>query len=168
MTYYAITHPGEITLAAAVDADGATVSYSEYVIQKALFENSPSVDELERQYGGGTFWQNKSAWLEQAPGFNVDKVRTPTLFACNSKISNLYMLETLGAFRLNRRPFEYINFPDGAHQLQRPRQRQASLEASVDWMNFWLQGKENPRSDRAARNERWRQLRVRQRAIPPQ
>jgi hypothetical protein len=49
-------------------------------------------------------------------------------------------------------------FPHGSHQLQRPRERQASMQLSVDWMNFWLQGKEDPSPAKVEQYAYWRTL----------
>jgi hypothetical protein len=162
LSYYAITHPGKARLAAAVIADAWSASYGEYVVDAATSAaNNMANTEFESYYGGGTFWKNKNAWLEHSPVFNVDRVVTPVLFTIGNKPNNLLYLETVGAFRLNRRPFEYLTFRDGAHQLQRPRERQASLEASVDWMAFWLQGREDPNPGKVALYERWKAIKAR-------
>lgn len=68
-------------------------------------------------------------------------------------------LETVGAFRYNRKPMEYLLFPHGTHLLQRPRERVAVMRASVDWMNFWLRGVD-PGSEQGDRAERWRRMRA--------
>jgi len=64
--------------------------------------------------------------------------------------------ETLGPIAWPKRPFEMMVFPYGYHFLIRPREREASLTATVDWMNFWLQGRENP--EKRQQNQRWRKI----------
>lgn len=160
MTYYAITHPGSAVLSAAVVADAYTGSYGGYVADAATSTNwNPDDGEAERYYGGGTFWQNKAVWLEQAPSFNIDKVTAAALFMTHGKATNLFSLETLGAFRINRRPFEYWSFGEGSHQLHRPKERLASLEGSVDWMKFWLLQQESDDLNKRPQYERWRKIR---------
>lgn len=160
MTYYAITHPGETSLQAAVVADAYSGSYGAYVADAATSRFwTPGDGEYEPYYGGGTFWQNKATWLEHAPGFNVDRVTTPTLFTAHEVSTNLFSLETLGAFRINRRPFEYWSFGVGSHQLQRPKERIASLDGTVDWMRFWLLQAESDEPRKAPQYERWRKIR---------
>ena len=53
-------------------------------------------------------------------------------------------LETIGAFALNGKALEYLYVPTGDHNLQRPLERIGTLGAIVDWMVYWLQGKEGP------------------------
>ena len=161
LTYYAVTHPGTTQLRAAIDADGWTASYGEYVINAAISApGGASNRTFEAQYGGtGTFWRNKERWLEHAPAFNVDRARTPILFTGNKQAGALWNVETVGAFRLNRRPFELQIFPDGDHQLQRPRERLASLEATVDWMGFWLLEREDAAPEKSEQYARWRKIR---------
>jgi dipeptidyl aminopeptidase/acylaminoacyl peptidase len=160
MTYYALTHPGRTKLAAAVIADGWSASYGEYVIDAATSPPGSSSHAEADEYYGGSFWQNKQAWLEYAPGFNVDRIRTPVLFTTTGRFNTILTLETLGAMRLTRRPYEYLVFPEGSHQLQTPRERQASLQATADWMCFWLQDKENEAAQKGDRFDRWRTIRA--------
>jgi dipeptidyl aminopeptidase/acylaminoacyl peptidase len=158
MTYYAITHPGAVSLQAAVIADAYAGSYWEAVSDAAT---SPvwAGSELDTQYDG-TFWQNEASWLEHAPGFNVDRVRAPVLFMYHGRESGWGSFETVGAFRINRKPFDFWLFKDGAHQLQRPRELLASIEGSVDWMTFWLSGEESAGEGKTEQYERWRKLKA--------
>ncbi len=157
LAYYAITHPGKYNLGAAVVFDSITASYGSYVDMAGLGDMGGTI--FERQYGEGTFWENKSAWLD-APGFNIDKVVTPVLFSTTGKSTNILALETIGAFRIAKKPFEYINYPKGAHVLQKPRERFAAMQTTVDWMNFWLKGLERGESiDSENRISYWRKLR---------
>lgn len=161
LTYYAITHMQETELAAAVVADGWSASYGEYVIDAAISHPGGGGNiEYDEYYGGG-FWANKSSWVEHAPGFNIDKIRTPVLFTTGGTFNNILMLETLGGLRITRRPYEYLSFPTGNHQLQLPRERAASMESTVDWMSFWLQDKERLGADKLDQYERWRSIKSR-------
>jgi hypothetical protein len=162
-TYYAITHPGPKPLAAAVCADSYTGSYLEYL--PGLATNGPEELEPEFDYGG-PFWKHKTEWLERETTFNVDRVQTPALFSQNGPGDVAGdpgyawpSLNTIGAFLANKKPLEYLYFPEGAHQLQRPRERLAMMESVVDWMSFWLQGKEDPSPDKASQYARWRPMR---------
>lgn len=165
LTFYAVTHPGRIRLAAAVIADGFTGGFGEYVTTKALRERDTIVTQTLQGVNGGAFWSRKEAWLEHAPSFNIDRVQTPSLFAFNNKQSLWQALEIVGAFRLNNRPLELICFPEGEHQLQRPRERFASMDATVDWMSFWLLGEQHSGSGKADRYERWQGMRAQQKAV---
>lgn len=151
--YYMITHHGRVTPAAAADFDSVTYSYGEYV-------NDAGIGDLfngafENSYGG-SFWRSKQGWLD-APSFNVDKVATPMLFS--TTVAVMGALETVGAFRLNHKPFEYLKFSKGYHVLQRPRERIAAMHAVVDWMRFWLQGRD-PGPEQGDRAARWRKIRT--------
>jgi hypothetical protein len=56
----------------------------------------------------------------------------------------------VGLSRL-RRPIEYVFFPGGQHVIRRARQRAASFQATVDWMNFWLRDVQPADAQRASR-----------------
>jgi dipeptidyl aminopeptidase/acylaminoacyl peptidase len=161
LTSYAVANPGRVRLAAAVDADGGDPSYVQYLIDSVV---SPAgrigAAEYEQLYGGGSFWENRSAWLSNAPGFNTDRVQTPLLLTVNGVQNRTSFLELYVGLRANGRPVELLHFPQGEHELKKPRERQASLQATVDWMSFWLLGAEPAATPASSeRFSRWRAMR---------
>jgi hypothetical protein len=150
MAHFAVTHPGRVGLAAAIVADSYTGSYLEYLLNAAASpmpgNRLPSGFEraAEKENGGGTFWENKAGWLSNAPGFNADKARTPTLFSMSAAQGVLSAAEILGAWNINQRPYDFVFLPEASHPIQRPRERAALMQATVDWMRFWLKGEEDP------------------------
>jgi len=162
LTYFAITHPGRTRLAAAIDADGWQGSYFEYVVAAVAGPGiAAHLPHYEVMAGGASFWKNKLSWLENVPGFNVEQVRTPTMLTVTGRMNRALYAEFLAAFRLNGLPLEWLHFPDALHQLQRPRERLAAMEATVDWMNFWLRRVEHPGAEKRQQYARWRGMRER-------
>lgn len=170
---YLAAHPGRHAFAATVSADSFTGNFSEMLNESLQTFTHPSMIELvTRGYassGGGlnAFWTNPQAWLEGANSFNAHRVRTPQLFMLHSRRyveSNMKELggatiETIASLAINHRPFEYLFFASGGHELYRPRERIASMEATIDWMCFWLKGEIPKDPKRAAR---WAILRKQQ------
>jgi dipeptidyl aminopeptidase/acylaminoacyl peptidase len=157
--YYAITHPQKVVPAAAIIAHSATVSYGEYVYLSAL-TTDPRGDWISRAYEkqyGGSFWSAQARWLEHAPAFNVHKCETPALFF-DMYSTPLSMLETVGVFKLARREMDTLLFAAGSHQLRRPMQRIAGMQATVSWMAFWLQDRELAEASESLRY--WRLLKL--------
>jgi dipeptidyl aminopeptidase/acylaminoacyl peptidase len=164
LVYYAATHQGQTHLAAVEIADSTTESYGEYVSAAATWDLAHVRSWYENQYGGKSFWQDKTAWIESAPIFNLDRARMPMLLMYNGEGAPLDLTkEVLGALKLNSVPHELLFFPHGTHQLRLPRERQASMQATVDWMSFWLQAKLPAKADRV---ERWKALKEQQAARP--
>lgn len=149
----AITHHGNLPIGAAVIADSNTGSYNLYLNTFSSGSGRPT--ELENIYGG-RFAEAKQSWLERETTFNVEKIDTPVLFIGSDDV---YALETVGSFKANRKAFEFLVFPELVHNLKRPRQREASMAANVDWMSFWLQGFEDPDSSKKDQYARWRKIR---------
>jgi len=148
-TYYAVTHPGRVPLAAAVAADFMTGTYATYLADYGAM--GPDSPHSTYEAGpGGPFWKHKSAWLEYEPSFNVDRVVTPLLItkhgnsdaelggAITSTCSKSL------AFLLNDKPLDYLYLPQSDHSAVRPRERVALMEGVVDWMAFWLQDTRTP------------------------
>jgi hypothetical protein len=108
----------------------------------------------------GSFWENRQGYLSGMPVFNAEQIRGAVMlqYVNDSVIPSL--IEHVAAFRRNHVPWEFLLFgPEGYHQLNLPAQRRESMQASVDWMNFWLQGRENAEPRYAARNAEWRRQR---------
>lgn len=161
---YALTNARRTRFAAAVSAEGFTASYGYYLLYSVLNEDSwRQVPELNAFYSGtGSFWENKEAWMASAPGFNLDRITAPLLLSTSgASISGFGLhteLEFYAGLTINHKPFEYLYFPKGTHPLQRPRERFASQQASVDWMRFWLKHEEDSDPSKRAQYARWRGL----------
>lgn len=159
-TFYSITHPRKLRIAAAVVDDSFTGSYGEYLIYAASHEPPDYFESFDILYGG-TFWEQKPSWLERETTFNVDRVQGATLFTDRGKgLYSQLTLQTVGAFRMARKPIEFIYMPAAAHAVQRPRERQVLMDAVVDWMSFWLQGYEDPTDTKKEMYTRWRSWRA--------
>lgn len=142
--------------------DNFTGTYPAYLYEGATTPLIASVAQHELMQGGD-FWKNTSAWLEHETTFNLNRVRAPVLFTLHGSEraphAEYFALDIIGAFRINKKPLEYVFFPQAEHPLLRPQERYAAIELVVDWMRFWLNG-EYP-SDRE-RAERWVPLRKQQ------
>ena len=110
-------------------------------------------DQYAKSYNssvGSPFWGDKGGWLTTETTFNADRFAAPTLFTYHGNGSPPWApkggqdsrdpYSVIGALNANRKPFEYLVFAEGAHALQRPRERQGLMQSAVDWLNFWLKG----------------------------
>jgi dienelactone hydrolase len=155
--YYVATHPGTTRIGAAVVFDSITNGFGTYLHMAGTL-GVDQVKHFSLQFGNGkSFWQNKEGWLD-APDFNLDRLQSPVIFHVTGNPATYYASETLGAFALAERPIEYRYYPGAGHALQSPRQREAAVQSTVDWMTFWLQGQQ--RDDRAAAEQftRWQKI----------
>jgi hypothetical protein len=156
--HYLATHPGTVRPAAGVVADAFMGSYGQYTfLDTGLFDSPSSRRQLEALMGG-TFWEAKDEWLRKSPMFNVDRVTAAMLFSSHGATFAAAAGEPIAAYRLTGKPFEYLLFPKGAHQLQTPVERKASMDASVAWMAFWLQGREIAGMQTQETYARWQRM----------
>lgn len=152
---YLATHPGGTRIGAGVVFDSITYGFADYVLQ-AGFRGRKETQHYGQQYGNrGAFWVNKEGWMD-APEFNLEKLTTPMLFTINGP--PIWAVNTVGAYQLAWRPFEYQNFSSASHLHKASAQRAAAMQSTVDWMNFWLKGRERP--DAADQYARWRQIKA--------
>jgi len=149
----ALTH-SNYRFAAAILVDGIDCGYFGYL----AFGGHPDKDALN---GGRTpFGQNLTAWLAEAPGFNLDKVHTPVRLEAHGASSGaLELWEWFSGLSRLGKPVEYLYLPDGKHILVKPWERRASQQGAVDWFSFWLNGEEDPTATKRNQYDRWRELR---------
>ncbi len=148
---FTLTHSKE-TWAAAVSADSGIYNYGTYLGDKNLRSG------MAAMYGGPPYGETFKAWLDYAPAFSARHVRTPLLMQYNGKIS--MAAEFYSALTVQGKPVELVLFPEGKHILELPLQRVGSMQGSVDWFRFWLQGCENPNPQYPGQYARWRALRA--------
>jgi dipeptidyl aminopeptidase/acylaminoacyl peptidase len=137
---------------AAVSADSGIYNYGTYLGDKNLRSG------MAAMYGGPPCGETFKAWLAYAPAFSAQRVRTPLLMQYNGKIS--MAAEFYSALVVQGKPVELVLFPEGKHILELPLQRVGSMQGSVDWFRFWLQGYENPSPQYPGQYARWRSLRA--------
>ncbi|WP_263353432.1 alpha/beta hydrolase family protein [Acidicapsa acidisoli] len=139
--------------AAATIADGLDNSYMQYI----LFDG-----DIQRQMdtirGTSPFGNGLKRWVEEAPGFNLDKVETPVRIEAINPLSVLQEWELYTSLRLQHKSVDLIYFPEGTHIHQKPLERLESQQGNVDWLRFWLQGYEDPDPAKHDQYEVWRHL----------
>ena len=140
--------------AAAVMADGVDESYMTYL----LWGEGREVREQEAIYGTSPFGEGIKKWVEGAPGFSLNRVQSPLLIQAITAPSILQEWEIYASLRLQKKPVEMIYIPEGQHILQKPLERLASQEGTVEWFRFWLQGYEDPNQEKAEQYRRWEKL----------
>jgi dipeptidyl aminopeptidase/acylaminoacyl peptidase len=163
---YAITH-SRFGFAAAVASDNVDQSY----LQSTLAANEMTWPEAERMNGAAPFGEGLKLWLERAPGFNADRIRTPLRMELNSGgLANIVtQWELFSQLRRLRKPVELYVIPEiekGSHGLENPRQQLASLEGAVDWLDFWLNSHEELEARKQEQYARWRRLRELPERVP--
>lgn len=158
---YIISH-SKLPFAAAIAVDNLDLGYVEVVL---LAMEEP----LFRAIGAPPFGEGLFRWFEESPGFNSHRVRTPLRVEVGSGGLNglLGAWETFSLLRYQRKPVELVlvpQFDHGDHPVQIPAQKLFSQEGTVDWMDFWLNGREDPAPRKAEQYQRWRKLREQQEA----
>lgn len=155
---YALTH-SDLPFAAAIAADNWSPSYI-----SSTFMGYPEQNIIVNG-GVAPFADGLEAWIKHAPGFNVEKIRTPLRKVLQSgglfELANSWELFS----RLNylKKPVELYVMPNAkehaAHNAQNPAQVLAVMQSTVDWFDFWLNDYEDPTPEKAEQYQRWQKLR---------
>ena len=152
-TAYALTHT-KSKFAAGILTDGIDCGYFQYTAVPNIAWDANALDGGVAPYGDGL-----KEWLKEAPGFNLDKVRTPMRLVALNPESVLNSWEWYVGLTLQRKAVDLIEIPDASHLMQRPRDRQIAMQGVVDWFRFWLQGAEDRDTAKAEQYDRWKGLR---------
>lgn len=121
----------------------------------ALVLNNPSLVQMYENVGAGP---GSGAWDYQNFALYADQVEAPVLLQASES-------EMLGAIKdhhyLTRAsvPSELIVYSNEYHGKKQPAHKLAIYERSLDWIEFWLRGIEDPNPSKSARYERWAQMR---------
>ena len=155
--YYLMTH-SRIHFEAAVVADGSDGSYSQYI--QFLNAYPSTAADSEGLNGDVPFGPGMLYWLRRSPEFLLDTVKTPLLVQAESRDSlSSQWAEFIGLRRLGK-PAELLYFPTGTHVLEKPWDRLASQQGTVDWCAFWILGEEDHDPAKAEKYARWREMRA--------
>jgi hypothetical protein len=149
---YALAHEPSMFAAASV-AEGEDGGYLQYMAGLNSYVDANSL------YGGPPFGRSFAEWERRAPSFNLNQVTTPLWINTLNPRFLLLDWEWFEGLRLLSKPVELVILQDGDHLLQKPLERQVSLQGNVDWFDFWLNRHEDPSVGKAAKYARWRTLR---------
>jgi dipeptidyl aminopeptidase/acylaminoacyl peptidase len=144
---YALVH-SKVRFTAATTTEGEDGGYLQFMTNYNHFVDAYSL------YGGRPFGDELKEWTRIAPGFNVDKTHTPLRITTLQPENLLMDWEWFEALTLLGKPVDMVMMEDGTHALERPWQRDVSLQGSVDWFDFWLNGVERALPE-AGETEQW-------------
>jgi dipeptidyl aminopeptidase/acylaminoacyl peptidase len=153
---YVLTH-SKFHFGAASITDGVDAGYFQF----ATFANeAPNVAaDAKMLVGAAPFGKGLSIWMNNSPGFLLDRVETPILIEATRPTSLMSEWEWFSGLSQLGKPVELLYLPTGAHVLEKPWDRLTSLQSNLDWFVFWLKGEEDPDPTKAGQYKRWRDLR---------
>ena len=109
--------------------------------------------------GGVPFGRSLDLWLQNAPGFNLDRVNCPIRIEAYGLTSVLEGWEWFVGLSRLKKAVDFIFLRHGTHTLVRPWDRMISQQGNVDWFSFWLEGEEDSQRIKRNQYDRWHQLR---------
>jgi hypothetical protein len=154
---YTLTH-SSFPFAAAIAADNWDPSYIQQTLSGTYASTAVTIGQ--EPYGQGL-----ASWLENSPGFNTERIKSPLMMIDQSigMFGVFLKWETFNRLRLLKKPVEFYVMPGaeahGAHNTQNPAQVLALMNRSIDWFDFWLNGLEDKNPTKAAQYAAWRKLR---------
>jgi len=153
--------------AAAIAADNYDPSY----IQSALANWR---NEDAQMNGAPAFGDGLQQWMVRAAGFNAEHIHTPLRMIGQSG-GVQYIIgkwEIYSRLRHLNKPVDMYVMPDAnihpSHTPQNPRQVMAIQESAIDWLSFWLTGREDSSPQKREQYRRWRAFRPSSAVSDPQ
>jgi dipeptidyl aminopeptidase/acylaminoacyl peptidase len=92
----------------------------------------------------GLPWRNYDHWRELSPFFNVEKVKTPTLFLCGQQDWNVPLINSEQMYQALRRmnvDTMLIVYPGEGHEIDAPYYVKDRFERYLAWYGHYLQEK---------------------------
>ncbi len=115
--------------------------------------------EIHDRVVGASLYDDPQRYIAESPGLQLRGVTTATLWEGGAFAAGLYMLGYAKAAERFGMPSEFVLYPDTGHNIFLPHlQREAAIR-NLDWIDFWLAGREDPDPSRAEQYRRWRALR---------
>jgi dipeptidyl aminopeptidase/acylaminoacyl peptidase len=146
---------------AIISVDGFCACYVRAMSSKPrgvrgeLRNEGTSYGDAER----GSLDDNLPLFLSRAPAWNTKRVRSPLLLDYHGT-TTMRASEMYANLYARGKPVEYVWFVDGAHTLNAPSEREASMQRTLDWFRFWLMNAERDSvPEDPDRFARWRKLR---------
>jgi len=98
-------------------------------------------------------------WKAMSISLNARTIDTPILMQLADREA-LGGLEAFTALREQKKPVDLYIFPDEYHMKWQPRHRAAIYDRSIDWFDFWLNGRERAGPGKQEQYAIWRKLRA--------
>jgi hypothetical protein len=144
--------------AAAIAADNYDPSYFQSALANWRNEDA-------QMNGAPAFGDGLQQWMTRAVGFNAEHIHTPLRMIGQSGGTH-YIIgkwEIYSRLRHLNKPVDMYVMPEAnthpSHTPQNPRQIIAIQEAAIDWLSFWLTGREDSSPDKREQYRRWRGFR---------
>jgi dipeptidyl aminopeptidase/acylaminoacyl peptidase len=153
---YALTH-AKFHFAAASVADGFDAGYFQLIT--FANEEPDAGAEAKTLIGAAPFGPGLPVWMTNSPGFLLDRVDTPIMVQAIRPASLLGEWEWFSGLSQLGKPVDLVYLPTGTHILEKPWDRLASQQRTVDWFVFWLKGEEDSDPTKVEWYARWRKLR---------
>jgi len=117
---------------AAVAGAGEANAFANYGVDEYVY-----AWEME----AGLPWKNMQTWMRLSPWFQIDKVKTPTLFLGGSEDHNVPIVNSEQMYESLRRlgvETELVVYPDEFHDITRPSFQKDVLERYIAWYDKHL------------------------------
>jgi hypothetical protein len=122
-------------------------------------------DEDAQMNGAPAFGEGLQKWLPRAVGFNAERIHTPLLMI--GQAGGLQMIisewEIFSRLRHLKKPVEMYMMPGvdthPSHLPQNPHQIMSIQDHAIDWLSFWLTGREDPSPSKLEQYRRWHAFR---------
>jgi dipeptidyl aminopeptidase/acylaminoacyl peptidase len=119
---------------AAVSGASSSMQFSMYGLDQYI---------VQYEHEMGQPWKARDTWMKVSyPFFNVEKIKTPTLFLCGEKDFNVPVAgveQMYQALRSLNVPTQLVVYPGQYHGLTVPSYTRDRMQRYLDWWNKYLQ-----------------------------
>lgn len=144
----------------------ASVNDSMFDLVSFYGQGYPEFVDYMRYYMGGNPREVPQKYRDESPTWNVDRIRTPILLRAGNTdgkhrpyLFHSQSLEFYAALRDEGVPAELVVHPFEGHAVLDVETSKDYLLRNADWLDFWLNGVEDPAPSKVSQYRRWREMR---------
>ncbi len=140
---------------AAAFAEGA----ADVLLQYGINPTASAVDGVEYYWGlGKSPYDDPGRYIAVSPAFHIAGLHTPVLLEYGEGLlmgTGLEGYVFAGALQRAGIPMEYVVYPNTGHNIYLPSLQLESMNRTLDWFSYWLQGERDSDPAKAAQYARW-------------
>lgn len=146
----------KVNFGAAIISDAASVGPVTYSLGAAApGDTAIPIEDYTEGYPWGDGLEN---WIRNQPFYHMDRVNAALRIEVNNRLASIYFYDLLTVRNRLSKPTELYIYEGASHAPLNPMQRHISSQGTIDWMSFWLMGRESNDPAKAEQYKAWRDM----------
>lgn len=143
---------------AVIIADAVSPSMSGY--SNLYWSRPPGMRTVELEFCDSKPWgESQKKWITYNPYFHIDNINTSILLVDYSVLGVSAWWDVVAGLRRLDKPIDYYRFTAGGHPPVHARTVIEARQLTIDWFDFWLNGRKDLEPLKSKQYENWEKMR---------